>query len=77
MKILKENAEFYIFPLVKNLNKANTEIVKDILGSSNEKLKKLQLCIFEFLLFYFLNEQFTWEHVEEKFANLIDIFRFT
>lgn len=41
VKILKENAEHYIFPLVKNLNKANSEIIKDILSSNNEKLKKL------------------------------------
>lgn len=41
VKILKENAENFIFPLVKNLNKANAEIIKDILSSNNEKLKKL------------------------------------
>lgn len=63
VKALKESPEHYIFPLVKNLNKANAEIIKDILSSSNEKLHKLQLCIFEFLLFYFLNEQFGQEDV--------------
>ena len=40
-KILKIKAENYIFPLVKNLSKANTEIIKEILSSVNEKLKKL------------------------------------
>lgn len=53
---LKENPEQFVFPLVKNLNRSNSEIIKDILSSENEKLKKLQLCIFEFLLFFFLNE---------------------
>lgn len=76
VKALKESPELYIFPLVKNLNKANAEIIKDILSSSNEKLRKLQLCVFEFLLFYFLNEQFGPEDLQERFANLLDIFRF-
>lgn len=64
VKKLKEKPEQFVFPLVKNLNKANAEIIKDILSSENEKLKKLQLCIFEFLLFYFLNEQFSSERKE-------------
>lgn len=74
VKRIKENPEQYVFPLVKNLNKANSEIIKDILTSENPKLKKLQLCIFEYLLFYFLNEQFKRENADEQFKNLNDIF---
>lgn len=33
VKELKSQAERYIFPLVKNLNKSNAEIIKDILSS--------------------------------------------
>lgn len=33
IKTLKIRAEDYIFPLVKNLNRANCEIIKDILAS--------------------------------------------
>lgn len=33
IKTLKVHAEDYIFPLVKNLNRANCEIIKDILSS--------------------------------------------
>lgn len=76
IKILKRKAEKYIFPLVKNLSRANAEIIKEILSSNNEKLKKLQLCIFEFLLFFFLNEQFKTKDVTATFENLIDIFKY-
>ena len=41
IKLLKIKAEKYIFPLVKNLSRANTEIIIEILSFQNEKLKKL------------------------------------
>jgi hypothetical protein len=72
---LKINAEEFIFPLVKNLNKSNAEVIKDILSSPNEKLYKLQLCVFEFLLYFFLNENFTTSNLDATFDNLIDVFR--
>ena len=77
IKVLKINPELYIFPLIKNLTKANSEIIKDILGTNEKKIKKLQLCVFEFLLFFYLNEQFEdREDIEDIFENIIDIFHF-
>jgi hypothetical protein len=77
IKVLKINPELYIFPLIKNLTKANSEIIKDILGTNENKLKKLQLCVFEFLLFFYLNEQFeSSQKISEIFDNIIDIFHF-
>ena len=78
IKVLKINPELYIFPLIKNLTKANSEIIKDILGTNEKKIKKLQLCVFEFLLFFYLNEQFDNDNknIDDIFDNIIDIFHF-
>ena len=77
VKLLKSDAESRVFPLIHNLSKANSEIIKDILGNTKEYIKKLQNCIFEYLLFYFLNEQFTDSSIiPEMFENLNDIFTF-
>ena len=75
IKVLKINPELYIFPLIQNLTKANSEIIKDILGTNDSKLKKLQLCVFEFLLYFYLNEKFA-SYDELLFENLVDIFHF-
>ncbi len=41
IRLLKRNSEKFIFPLIKNLTRANSEIIKDLLCNENEKLKKL------------------------------------
>lgn len=77
VKVLKIDAERRIFPLVRNLSKANAEILKEILVSTKSYIKKLQTCVFEYLLFYFLNEQFKdTEEVVDMFENLNDLFEF-
>lgn len=73
---IRKNPESYIYPLIKNLNKANAEILKDILLSENEKLQKIQLCVFDYLLFHLLTEEFDPTNLEEKFENAKDIFRY-
>ena len=75
IKVLKINPELYIFPLIQNLTKSNSEIIKEILGKNNTKLKKLQLCVFEFLLYFYLNEKFV-VYDNFVFLNLVDIFHF-
>lgn len=57
IKILKKQAEEFIFPLLQNLNQHNTEIIKEILISYDSSLEKIQNCCFEYLLFFYLNEQ--------------------
>lgn len=77
VKLLKADAEKRVFPLVRNLSRANAEVIKDILTSTKSYIKKLQNCIFEYLLFYFLNEQFKdGEDIREMFENLNDLFTF-
>lgn len=57
VKILKKQAEEFIFPMLQNLNQQNTEIIKEILVSYDASLDKIQNCCFEYLLFFYLNEQ--------------------
>ena len=76
VKKLKSKPDARVFPLVRNLSMSNAEIIKDIFESSQEYIKKLQNCIFEYLLFYFINEQFKEnQYTEEMFENLNNIFK--
>lgn len=77
VRILKADAERRIFPLARNLSRSNSEIIKEILSSTKSYIKKLQNCLFEYLLFYFLNEQFQDSaDISEMFDNLNDLFTF-
>lgn len=60
---------------MRNFNKSNQEIVKDILSSEGEKLQKIRISLFDFILFHFLTEDFEPICVEERFENLRDLFK--
>jgi hypothetical protein len=77
--VLFKNSGTLIFPLIHNMTSANASILKEILANQNPLLKKLQFSIFEYILFFYLNEKFTTSTQailnEHMFDNLVSIFR--
>lgn len=78
--VLFKNSGTLIFPLIHNMNSANASILKEILVNQNPLLKKLQFSIFEYILFFYLNEKFTTSTQaslnEYMFDNLVSIFKY-
>jgi hypothetical protein len=79
ISILFKNSGTLIFPLIHNMTSANSAILKEILVTPNPLLAKLQFSIFEYILFFYLNEKFTTSpHAcvnDYMFDNLVSIFR--
>jgi hypothetical protein len=79
ISVLFKNSGNLIFPLIHNMTSSNSTILKDILVAQNPLLRKLQFSIFEYILFFYLNEKFaTSSHAsvnEFMFDNLVSIFK--
>lgn len=72
-----KHKDVFLVPLVENLTKSNGEVIKIIFETKKPELEKLQLSLFEYLLFHFLNEKFTdTSRLEERIAILVGIFQF-
>jgi len=80
INVLFKNSGTLIFPLIHNMTSANASILKEILVNQNPLLKKLQFSIFEYILFFYLNEKFTTSTQaslnDYMFDNLISIFKY-
>jgi hypothetical protein len=64
IELLITNVKEWILPMVKNVTTSNMGILKEIFGNENEKLRLVKQKLFEFVMFYYLQEQFG--NVEEK-----------
>lgn len=72
-----KNKDKFMMPLVENLNRSNAEVIKAIFDSKKPDLQKLHLPLFEYLLYFYLNEKFVGKSsVEYRFENLVGIFNY-
>jgi hypothetical protein len=79
IKILKSQSEKFVLPLIHHLCRSNAEIIKEILSSNAENFHDYQASIFEYVIYFYLNEKFDADFVEansEVFQNLFSIFKF-
>ena len=67
-----------IFPLVHSFSYSNMQIIKLILCSNTTSLNKLQFSLFEYILYYILNEKFVNNEpkipMEDFFSNIRSLF---
>lgn len=68
----------YIVPMIQNLSASNAEIVKEVLTSRSEFIEKQQKALFEYLPYYYLNEEFDpdfYTRNPDTFENIYSILR--
>jgi len=79
IRILKNNSEKYVLPLVQNFSRSNAEIIKEILSSSVENFQAYQSSVFDYLIYFYLNEKFNRALVTanpEIFQNIFAVFKY-
>jgi hypothetical protein len=79
VRILKNNSERYVLPLVQNFFRSNSEIIKEILSSNVENFQAYQSSVFDYLIYFYLNEKFNRALVTanpEIFQNLFAVFKY-
>lgn len=68
----------YIVPMTHNLSSSNAEIIKEVLTSRSEAIEKQQKALFEYLPYYYLNEEFDsdfYTRNPDTFENIYGILR--
>ncbi len=75
---LAKNVKRVVNTMVRNLCKSNSESLKDILSIESEDFKTTQNFAFEYILCYYLNEEFNPHNpnISDNFENAIQIFKF-
>lgn len=79
IRILKNNSEKYVLPLVQNFCRSNAEIIKEILSSNVENFQTYQSSVFDYLIYFYLNEKFNRALATanpEIFQNLFAVFKY-
>jgi hypothetical protein len=73
------DAKTLIYPILQNMTASNAGIIKEILSNPTACLQSIQTSIFDYLLYFYLNEKFfaVKRGVKEyMFDNLVSIIRF-
>lgn len=73
--MIAKNPEYFLYQPSWQLTRANSEVLKHFLTFEHPKAKKIQQNLFDYLLYYYLTEQFTAIKQREYMMNLENIFQ--
>lgn len=79
INIVCMDAKKLMYPILQNMTSSNAGIIKEILSNQSPCLQDMQAVIFDYLLYFYLNEKFfaVKRGIKEyMFDNLISIIRF-
>ena len=79
INIVCMDAKALIYPILQNMTSSNAAIIREILSNQSARLQNIQAVIFDYLLYFYLNEKFFAAKRganEYMFDNLISIIRF-
>ena len=79
IKVLIKHSDAFVLPLVHNPTAPNTAILKELLSSEQESLRKYKISIFDYIIYFFMNEKFEDDLLvkdEDAFRNIFDVFHF-